>query len=1010
MNQATQWTPNMQALEAIVRLLQSTTSPDNNVQRTVVSKIKEFKQNPEFSMYLSFVLSQCTAQQVGGNYVRFQAGVILKTIVSRPNSGWSQLNPNIRNYVVAQIMTPSAIGDATFNVRKTIANVLANIVSKQKQPPALQTWPSLLPTLVAMMTQSANNLPLLDGSTQCLSLLCEDCGWEILRHDDKPFNTMVPFLIQLTTHNDQGIRQRSLECLVNIIPLGCAAIDLHMQTLLTALSARTTDPDPIVRVAVCQALTEIVEQHLVNIVPMLGSIFQFFLHATMNDPDETVALQACTFWQMYCDNCGECRDALKTVLPQLVPALLNRMVYSEEELVGLPVDDMDDMNVPDNQRDIRPTFHTNKSGAATLADDEGDEDEEQGEHSHAETWTLRKSAAAALDALGEVWGNDLLPHLLAPLKALLGSGDDTNWLRVESGILALGCVSRGCEQIVQYMGDLYPMLLRWSGHPRPLIRKISLWSMSKYTKWLLYTARKRAQGDLAQQQQQQQPPPPHTSSSSSPTTASISSSPSHTALPGIDFLQLTIQCYCQRMVDHTKIVQGAATSSLGLLAEQAKQDNCVQLILPYAQPMLQTCVQCLNSYQERNMVLVCDTMAFVIECCKSRHDVVRSPQFLQMMMPPLIARWNSLKQAEDHQYVPIMEGMTSVAAAVGPGFEPFAPPVFSKCLDIIETAMIVVLGSEEAGEDCFDYIDVDPMCVALDLVAGIAEGLGNSFSTLLNASNFSDLLVHALKYHDLDVQQSSFGCLGEIGKACPQFIVSHLPHIIPECMRAMSSATMSSALAGGYTAEGEDDEDDYVDADGDEVTNVCNNAIWCVGEIVLKVGPTPMQQFLGPILNKLVGYVLSSSTDKVGVPIPESVRTNSAITIGRLAMVAPQPVGGALGQGLANFVKKWCLVIMEMPDDEEKVDACLGVTLVAKAYPQALVADAKTLGFLAHAFLSWDPDIANGLNNGLIEQFRALFQGFANSMGQQGWHQLKMSWGGGAAAGLRDKLMAAFGV
>ena len=812
------WTPNMTALEAIVRLLQSTTSPDNNVQREVTTKLKEFKQNPEFAMYLSYILSNCTAEQVGGDYVRFQAGVVLKTIVSRGNN-WNQLNPQIRNYVVSQIMTPSAIGDSVFNVRKTVANVLANIVSKQRQPPALQTWPTLIPTLVNMMAQSAQNIPLLDGSTQCLSLLCEDCGYDIMTNDDKPFNTMVPMLIQLSAHNDQGIRQRSLECLVNIIPLGCAAIDEHRSTLLTALSARTTDPDPIVRVSVCQALTEIVQQNLVNIVPMLGPIFQFFLNATLNDPDENVALQACTFWQMFCDNCGQAKDALRDILPQLVPALLGRMMYSDEELAGLPVDDLDDSNVPDNQRDIRPTFHTAKSGASNLEGDNDNEDEDEDtDTNYAETWTLRKSAASALDALAATWSNELLPFFLDPLKQLLGSGDDANWLRVESGILALGCISKGCPQIISYMEELYPMLLRWSSHPRPLVRKISLWSISRYTEWLLYRARKQEEAKLQ-----------------------------GNGNGAVDFLESTIQVYCQCMTNHTKIVQGAATSSLGVLTQQAKEDGSSNLIVKYAEPMLQTCVQCLNSYQERNTILVCDTMAFVIECCRTRHDIVRSPQFLNMMMPPLIARWNNLKNAEDHSYVPLMEGMTSVAAAVGPAFEPFAPPVFQKCLEIIETAMIVVLGAEVSGEDHFDYIDVDPMCVALDLIAGIAEGMGPSCLTLLNNSNFADLLVHALKYRDLDVQQSSFGCLGEIGKACPQYIIQGLPKIIPECMRAMDNAT---AMSSGYTAEGDDDEDDYVDADGDDVTNVCNNAIWSLGEIVLKVGPGPMQSYLGPILNK----------------------------------------------------------------------------------------------------------------------------------------------------------------
>ena len=110
---------------------------------------------------------------------------------------------------------------------------------------------------------------------------------------------------------------------------------------------------------------------------------------------------------------------------------------------------------------------------------------------------------------------------------------------------------------------------------------------------------------------------------------------------------------------------------------------------------------------------------------------------------------------------------------------------------------------------------------------------------LLNSSDFVDLLVNTLKYRDLDVQQSSFGCLGELGKACPQFIIQLLPKIIPECMRAMDNAT-----ASGYTAEGDEN------INGDNVTNVCNNAIWSLGEIVIKVGPGPIQSYLGRILNK----------------------------------------------------------------------------------------------------------------------------------------------------------------
>ena len=59
-----EWQPDQNNLGAIVRLLQSTTSPDNAVQQQVMSAIAQFKQNPEFARYLSFVLASCTDQQV----------------------------------------------------------------------------------------------------------------------------------------------------------------------------------------------------------------------------------------------------------------------------------------------------------------------------------------------------------------------------------------------------------------------------------------------------------------------------------------------------------------------------------------------------------------------------------------------------------------------------------------------------------------------------------------------------------------------------------------------------------------------------------------------------------------------------------------------------------------------------------------------------------------------------------------------------------------------------------
>ena len=47
-----------------------------------------------------------------------------------------------------------------------------------------------------------------------------------------------------------------------------------------------------------------------------------------------------------------------------------------------------------------------------------------------------------------------------------------DWLRRESGILALGAVAEGWgDELAPYMGEVLPVLLAATEDPRPLIRK-----------------------------------------------------------------------------------------------------------------------------------------------------------------------------------------------------------------------------------------------------------------------------------------------------------------------------------------------------------------------------------------------------------------------------------------------------------------------------------------------------------------------------------------------------------
>ena len=78
-----------------------------------------------------------------------------------------------------------------------------------------------------------------------------------------------------------------------------------------------------------------------------------------------------------------------------------------------------------------------------------------------------------------------------------------------------------------------------------------------------------------------------------------------------------------------------------------------------------------------------------------------------------------------------------------------------------------------------------------------------------------------------------------------------------------------------------------------ENISVCNNAAWASGEIALQAGPE-MELWVQPLMERIVPVLLSSKAAR-------SLTENSAVTIGRLAIVCPATVA----PHLAVFVSAW---------------------------------------------------------------------------------------------------------
>lgn len=90
---------------------------------------------------------------------------------------------------------------------------------------------------------------------------------------------------------------------------------------------------------------------------VIKDIINFMLFCTKSGGDDAVRLDACEFWLVLFEQ-QEFQVELEHYLPQILPVLVEGMVYSEYDLMELGIDE--DAHIPDNQQDIKPRHHKGK--------------------------------------------------------------------------------------------------------------------------------------------------------------------------------------------------------------------------------------------------------------------------------------------------------------------------------------------------------------------------------------------------------------------------------------------------------------------------------------------------------------------------------------------------------------------------------------------------------------------------------------------------------------------------
>ena len=213
------------------------------------------------------------------------------------------------------------------------------------------------------------------------------------------------------------------------------------------------------------------------------------------------------------------------------------------------------------------------------------------------------------------------------------------------------------------------------------------------------------------------------------------------------FFQPLLEGLLASILDSNKKVQEAACSAFATFEEEAGVRLSAHL-----PRILHFLMHAFGKYQQKNMLILYDAIGTLAE---SVGDMLNQPQCVNLLMPPLMQRWQQLGD-DDRAIFPLFECLGSVATSLGEGFLPFAASVYQRCLTIIQRTLEEQKAAEQrnqveqakgAAAD-YEYVDLEFVVCALDLLSGVTEGLGHHIEPLIPHSPIMHLLYQCFTQSD----------------------------------------------------------------------------------------------------------------------------------------------------------------------------------------------------------------------------------------------------------------------
>lgn len=245
-------------------------------------------------------------------------------------------------------------------------------------------------------------------------------------------------------------------------------------------------------------------------------------------------------------------------------------------------------------------------------------------------WSKRRESAILLDNLSQSFGGECFMILKDPIQGLLLSPD---WVSIESGLLGLGALAPGASgALLPSLPTFLPFLLQQTAHSEKLVVAMSLWTISRFTDFIIST----------------------------------------------HYFQPYLESIIKSMMVQENIIQQAACTSFCILISRNPEE-----LHGYIDNILQIFSQCLDFYKGKALVNLLDAISSVGDILG---EGLKQEKYVPLLFTPIFNLWTRTKNTERLMWT-LCESICSVILAMQDLLQPYMQQLFNRCCELISQGL-----------------------------------------------------------------------------------------------------------------------------------------------------------------------------------------------------------------------------------------------------------------------------------------------------------------------------------